>query len=53
MRGKASLGIATTFRAEVSPNLTPFTLGVSVPGAQCFKSLASTSFATRAAVGRQ
>ena len=31
-----------------SPNLTPFTPAVSEPGAQTYKSLASTNFATRA-----
>ena len=34
--------------AAVPPTLTPFTSAVSARSAQCFKSLASTSFATQA-----
>jgi len=40
-------------RGAGSPNLTPFTPGVSAPGAQFLKSLASTNFATRAAGARR
>src|SRR5579863_5859926 len=49
---RARAGLARYCRhlacAAVPPTLTPFTPGVSAPGAQALKSLASTDFATRA-----
>ena len=48
-----SSGLPPPSRAEVSPTLTPFTPGVSSLGAQLLKSLASTSFATRAGVNER
>jgi len=43
-----SSGLQAPAGGAGSPNLTPFTPGVSLPGAQRIKSLASTNFATRA-----
>ncbi len=43
---RLSSGLPPSWHVEVSPNLTPFTPGVSNLGAQFFKSLASTNFAT-------
>jgi hypothetical protein len=50
MRAGFSSGLPPPSRAEVPPNLTPFTPAVSVSWVlNAFKSLASTNFATRAA----